>query len=64
MQCCECNMPIHNVAFTTLSQPKHNVVTTLLQRDFVCWDHTSLTAVTSPENVKAVLPAFVSLWTA
>ena len=26
-----------NVAFTTLPQPKHNVVTTLSQRDFVCW---------------------------
>ena len=27
-----------NVSFTTLPQPKHNVVTTLSQRDFVCWD--------------------------
>ena len=27
-----------NVAFTTLPQPKHNVVTTLSQRDFVCWE--------------------------
>ena len=50
---CECNVviatcPQHdlestflrcdNVAFTTLPQPKHNVVTTLSQRDFVCWD--------------------------
>ena len=28
----------HNVVITTLSQPKDNVVTTLSQRDFVCWD--------------------------
>ena len=50
---CECNVviatcPQHdlestflrcdNVAFTTLPQPKHNVATTLSQRDFVCWD--------------------------
>ena len=50
---CECNVviatcPQHdlestflrcdNVAFTTLPQPKHNVVTTLSQRDFVCWE--------------------------
>ena len=50
---CECNVVIatcpqrylestflrcENVAFTTLPQPKHNVVTTLSQRDFVCWD--------------------------
>ena len=50
---CECNVVIatcpqrdlestflrcDNVAFTTLPQPKHNVVTTLSQRDFVCWD--------------------------
>ena len=49
---CECNVVIatcpqrylestflrcDNVAFTTLPQPKHNIVTTLLQRDFVCW---------------------------
>ena len=49
---CECNVVIatcpqrylestflrsDNVAFITLPQPKHNVVTTLLQRDFVCW---------------------------
>ena len=49
---CECNVVIatcpqrdlestflrcDNVAFTTLPQPKHNVVTTLSQRDFVCW---------------------------
>ena len=49
---CECNVviatcPQHdlestflrcdNVAFTTLPQPKHNVATTLSQRDFVCW---------------------------
>ena len=49
---CECNVVIEtcpqrdlestflrcdNVAFTTLPQPKHNVVTTLSQRDFVCW---------------------------
>ena len=49
---CECNVviatcPQHdlestflrcdNVAFTTLPQPKHNVVTTSSQRDFVCW---------------------------
>ena len=49
---CECNVVIamcpqrdlestflrcDNVAFTTLTQPKHNVVTTLSQRDFVCW---------------------------
>ena len=27
----------HNVVITMLSQPKDNVVTTLLQRDFVCW---------------------------
>ena len=27
----------HNVVITTLSQPKDNVVTTLSQRDFVCW---------------------------
>ena len=52
---CECNVVIatcpqrdlestflrcDNVAFTTLPQPKHNVVTTLSQRDFVCWDAT------------------------
>ena len=30
--CCD------NVVITKLSQPKHNVVTTLSQRDFVCWD--------------------------
>ena len=30
----------HNVVITTLSQPKDNVVTTLSQRDFVCWDPT------------------------
>ena len=36
-----------NVVITTLSQPKHNVVTTLLQRDFVCW---------------ALLRGFCSLW--
>ena len=50
---CECNVVIatcpqrdlestflrcDNVAFTTLPQPKHNVVTTLSQRDFVCWE--------------------------
>ena len=50
---CECNVVIatcpqrdlestflrcDNVAFTTLPQPKHNIVTTLSQRDFVCWD--------------------------
>ena len=49
---CECNVVIatcpqrdlestflrcDNVAFTTLPQPKHNVVTMLSQRDFVCW---------------------------
>ena len=49
---CECNVVIatcpqrdlestflrcDNVAFTTLPQPKHNVATTLSQRDFVCW---------------------------
>ena len=49
---CECNVVIatcpqrdlestflrcDNVALTTLPQPKHNVVTTLSQRDFVCW---------------------------
>ena len=49
---CECNFVIatcpqrdlestflrcDNVAFTTLPQPKHNVATTLSQRDFVCW---------------------------
>ena len=49
---CECNVVIatcpqrdlestflrrHNVAFTTLPQLKHNVVTTLSQSDFVCW---------------------------
>ena len=28
----------HNVVITTLSQPKGNVVTTLSQRDFVCWE--------------------------
>ena len=28
----------HNVVITTLTQPKDNVVTTLSQRDFVCWD--------------------------
>ena len=28
----------HNVVITTLSQPKDNIVTTLSQRDFVCWD--------------------------
>ena len=27
----------HNVVITTLSQPKDNIVTTLSQRDFVCW---------------------------
>ena len=52
---CECNVVIatcpqrdlestflrcDNVAFTTLPQPKHNVVTTLSQRDFVCWVYT------------------------
>ena len=25
-------------SFTTLSQPKHNVVTTLSQRKIVCWE--------------------------
>ena len=50
---CECNVVIatcpqrdlestflrcDNIAFTTLPQPKHNVVTTLSQRDFVCWE--------------------------
>ena len=50
---CECNVVIatcpqrdlestflrcDNVAFTMLPQPKHNVVTTLSQRDFVCWE--------------------------
>ena len=30
----------HNVVITTLSQPKDNVVTTLSQRDFLCWDAT------------------------
>ena len=48
---CKCNVVIamcpryleftflrcHNVVITTLSQPKDNVVTTLSQRDFVCW---------------------------
>ena len=28
----------HNVVITTLSQLKDNVVTTLSQRDFVCWE--------------------------
>ena len=56
---CECNVVIatcpqgdlestflrcDNVAFTTLPQPKHNVVTTLSQRDFVCWVVCSKTA--------------------
>ena len=31
----------HNVVITTLSQPKDNVVTTLSQRDFVCWVYNS-----------------------
>ena len=54
---CECNVVIatcpqrdlestflrcDNVALTTLPQPKHNVVTTLSQRDFVCWVNTGL----------------------
>ena len=49
---CECNVVIatfpqrylestflhcDNVAFTMLPHPKHNVVTMLSQRDFVCW---------------------------
>ena len=33
----------HNVVITTLSQPKDNVVTTLSQRDFVCWVHIAVT---------------------
>ena len=50
---CECNVVIatcpqrylestflrcDNVAFTTFPQPKHNIVTTLSQRDFVGWE--------------------------
>ena len=35
----------HNVVITTLSQPKDNVVTTLSQRDFVCWVSTSVTII-------------------
>ena len=60
---CECNVVIatcpqrdlestflrcDNVAFTTLPQPKHNVVTTLSQRDFVCWVPTGVGSTPPP----------------
>ena len=42
----------HNVLITTLSQPKDNVVTTLSQRDFVCWDCSSFDIRSLPEIQK------------
>ena len=50
-----------NVAFTTLPQPKHNVVTTLSQRDFVCWDDTSTQTGPGLVHLKNIFPASVTI---
>ena len=66
---CECNVVIatcpqrdlestflrcDNVAFTTLPQPKHNVVTTLSQRVFVCWGNMKHISMTSEKVGKSI----------
>ena len=48
-----------NVAFTTLPQPKHNVVTKLSQRDFVCWVATCVIVLVSVSQLLSCLSTYI-----